>query len=352
MDRRLSLGTWLPLLALAALGGVVVLDPSSAAFITDLPVHARLLLGIPLLIDAAVKADHAFGSACQLGLERVTAPDDVERLRRAQDALRRSRQSLLVRVVTVALAVGAGVRYAYVALSSPYPGWVHPPGAEWLSGAGLWYCAIGVPLFVFLLLRVTWRWVMWVLLLIRTSRLRLTLVPSHGDNAGGLGSIGLMPLRFSSAVATVSLVVGMTWLKFVLFHGAHAQEFARPAAGLLVLMLILFFSPPLVFVAQLTRLKLQALHDLGELVFRTNAAFERRWIPPSGDPDAMLHAGDPSAVADLAQIYNQVERMWVFPFRRSALIAVIAAVVLPLVPVVVAELGVAELLKELSGALL
>ena len=43
--------------------------------------------------------------------------------------------------------------------------------------------------------------------------------------------IGRMPLRFASAVAAVSLVVGMTWLKHVLFHGVQAHAYARRRRG-------------------------------------------------------------------------------------------------------------------------
>jgi hypothetical protein len=350
----LSLGTWLPLVALAALGGVLNHEPRLAALMADLPVHARLLLGIPLLIDAATRADSAVSAVGRLAAERVAVPEDVERLQRALARLGRARRSVLAWVVTAALAAAGGVRFVNVALASSTPSWLHPDGAQWLSlsWAGLWYCAVCLPIFVLLLMRVAWRWVLWAVLLVRISRLRLTLVPSHGDNAGGLGMIGVMPLRFASAVAAVSLVVGMTWSKQILFHGARAQDYAQPAAGLLVSMLILFFSPPLVFIRQLTSLKRQAMHDFGELVFRTNGAFERRWVLPGTDPDGLLNAGQASTVADLGQIYSQVVRMWVFPFRRSALLAVIAAVVLPLLPAVIAELGVRELLKELLGALL
>ena len=347
----LSLGTWLPLVALAAFSGVLNSEPRFAALISDLPVHARLLLGIPLLIDAATRSDRAVSAASRLGIERVAAPEDVDKLRRALARLDRARRSVLVLVATAALAMAGGVRIAHLALSSPTASWLRPGGDQWLSVAGLWYCAICAPIFILLLLRVASRWMLWALIVVRTSRLRLMVVPSHGDNAAGLGVIGVMPLRFVSAVAAVSLVVGMTWLKQVLFHGAHAQQYTGPAVGLLVLMLVLFFSPPLVFVPQLTRLKLQALHDFGELVFRTNATFERRWVPPGGDPDGLLNASEASAVADLGQVYTQVERMWVFPFRRSAFIGVTAAVVIPLLPVVIAELGVRDLMKDLLGAL-
>ena len=348
----LSLGTWLPLIALAAFSGVLNGEPRFAALIADLPVHARLLLAIPLLIDAATRSDCAVAAATRLGIERVTVPEDLDKLRRALARLERGRRSWIVVVVTAALAVGGGVRLAHLALSSPASNWLRPDVDQWLSLPGLWYCAICAPIFFFLLMRVAWRWLLWTIVVVRTSLLRLTVVPSHGDSAGGLGVIGVMPLRFTSAVAAVSLVVGMTWLKQVLFHGAHAQQYARPAAGLLVLMLLLFFSPPLVFVPQLTRLKLRALHDFGELVFHTNATFERRWVSPGADPDGLLKTGEASTVTDLGQVYTQVERMWVFPFRRSAFIGVVAAVVLPLLPVVIAELGVRDLLKELLGALL
>jgi hypothetical protein len=350
----LSLGTWLPLVALAALGGVLNQEPRFAPLMADLPVHARLLVAIPLLIDAATRADSAVAAVGRLGAERVAVPEAAERLQRALARLGRARQSVLAWVVTAAVAAASGARFVHMALSSTTPSWLHPDGAQWLSlsWAGLWYCAICLPIFVLLLMRVAWRWVLWAVLLVRISRLPLTLVPSHGDNAGGLGMIGVMPLRFASAVAAVSLVVGMTWAKQVLFHGAHAQDYAQPAAGLLVLMLVLFFSPPLVFIGQLTKLKRQAMHDFSELVFRTNSAFERRWVLPGAEPDALLNAGQASTVTDLGQIYTQVVRMWVFPFRRSAFLAVIAAVVIPLLPVVIAELGVRELLKELLGALL
>jgi hypothetical protein len=347
----LSLGTWVPLVAFAAFSGVLNSEPRFAALIADLPVHARLLLAIPLLIDAVIRSDRAVSAASRLGIDRVTVPEDVDKLRRALARLDRARRSGLVLAATAALAMGGGARLAHLALSSPTSSWLRPGGDQWLSLAGLWYCAVCAPIFIFLLLRVAWRWMLWALVVVRTSRLRLTVVPSHGDNAGGLGVIGGMPLRFVSAVAAVSLVVGMTWLKQLLFHGAHAQQYTAPAIGLLVLMLVMFFSPPLVFIPQLTRLKLQALHDFGELVIRTNASFERRWVPPGGDPEGLLNTSEASTVTDLGQVYTQIERMWVFPFRRSAFIGVIAAVVIPLLPVVIAELGVRDLLKDLLGAL-
>jgi hypothetical protein len=348
----LSLGTWLPLVALAALGGVARIHPDFDALLIDLPVHARLLLAIPLLVDAAIRADRAAAVTNVLALERVTSPDDVERLRRSQASFDRHRTSVPALAVMVALAIAGGVRYAVFTARSPWPSWLHPPGAGWLSAAGLWYCGVCAPVVVFLLLRVIWRWAAWVLLLVRLSRLRLELIPSHADNAGGLGMVGVMPLHFSAAVAAVSSVMAMTWLKEVLFHGAPTQAFLRPAVGLLVLMVLLFFAPALVFIKQLTRAKLKGLHDYGLLVFRTNSAYERRWLPPDSDVDEFLGRQDAGTVADLAQAHEQVEKMWVFPFRRTALAAIVAAVVVPMLPLPLAALGVRELLKALAEALI
>ena len=56
--------------------------------------------------------------------------------------------------------------------------------------AGYWYALISLPIYQFLVYRWLWRRFIWCRFLRRVSKLDLQLIPTHPDQAGGVGFLG------------------------------------------------------------------------------------------------------------------------------------------------------------------
>ena len=68
-----------------------------------------------------------------------------------------------------------------------------------LTAAGWWYALVSLPMFRFLLWRWLWRVFIWAALLWQTSKIQLRLLPTHPDQAGGLGTLGVAHVRSVAA---------------------------------------------------------------------------------------------------------------------------------------------------------
>ena len=99
-----------------------------------------------------------------------------------------------------------------------------------LSLAGLWYHAIAIPLFQFLLLRWVWRLIIWARFLYGTSRLDLDLVPTHADSAAGLGFLSTAHDSLTVLAFTAGTVTSADAAFRIAFEGAHLRMFDVPLA--------------------------------------------------------------------------------------------------------------------------
>jgi len=63
-----------------------------------------------------------------------------------------------------------------------------------------------------------------------------------------------------------------------------------------------------------------------------------------------LTAPESSALADFGNAYENIEKMMPFPLDKGALLGLAAAVGLPMLPAVLAEIPLSEVLKDLLEA--
>jgi len=116
-------------------------------------------------------------------------------------------------------------------------------------------------------------------------------------------------------------------------------------AGWLVLNLVLFLGPLLVFVGPLYALRERTLLDYGRLATEHHLAFHRKWIgEPKGAGD-LLGSADASSAADLNASVESVRNTRLVPVDRVALIQLLAAAGLPMLAVIatrIALLGLAQ----------
>ena len=225
-------------------------------------------------------------------------------------------------------------------------------GAADLSLAGWWCLLVSRPLFLFLLGRWIWRFIVWALLLRDLAKLDLQVVATHPDRAGGLGFISQYPPVFTALVFALSCVVAAAVAKMILHAGIDFHVFMVVIAGWLALTILCFAMPLTAFVQPLSRLKKQALLDYGALSSRHNRAFERRWLHSAEKDEDLLGAADISSLADLATGYEAVRRMSPLPLSKQSVIPLALAVLVPMIGVAATQLPIGDLLKFLSRLLI
>jgi len=220
-----------------------------------------------------------------------------------------------------------------------------------VSPAGWYYALVSQLIFRFLLGLSLWKWCLWICFLFRLSRLDLQLVPTHPDQHGGVGFLGMSSLAIAPTVFVICGAIGSTWRTEILNHAAHLMNFKFDAIVLLVIMLIVAMGPLILFVPKLMSLHRQGMLQYGTLGQIHSADFHKKWIlNRKGHEDEFLTAPEISTLIDYASSYENVEKLQPFPFDRGALVSLCLAIVIPLLPVVLAEVPFVTVVKGLLAA--
>jgi hypothetical protein len=129
--------------------------------------------------------------------------------------------------------------------------------------------------------------------------------------------------------------------------------FEVPALIVLVLVLVLFLGPMLVFTPIMARTRQAALKSYGSLVVRYNRAFQDKWLE-SPDPkgEQLLGSSDIQSLADLSNSFRLVSDMKLIPFGRSAVIQLAVATLLPALPLVLLAVPINHILAALAKVVL
>lgn len=331
---------WIVMVMLSYLAGD---EPLQVSY---LDIHVRLLVALPLLF--------AFESLFPMQVRRFAfgiasngqlSPTQAVALRRTFSALRRWRRSVWPDLACLAIAL-------LMALLAPE---LRVPGIEGESSAGfksltglqaIWQL-LGMTLFRFLLLRCLlllglWYWVLW-----RLSRLHLQLNASHADGVSGMAGLEVVhgqfvPLMLASAsVLSASVAVDVAAGRMAL------PETFPILVGLVTVHALLFAAPLLLMTPALwgARVRgLSAFTGLSEIYAR---GFEKKWVQDRGDGDQMLGNSDFSGFIDLNSVVQGVRATKIFPLSRGMGTVMLAATLLPMVPLLLFKYPGVELVKQL-----
>ena len=352
LNRRMltiTLIAWVPLVALSAVDGHLF-GGSTLTFLGDIESHVRLLVALPALIWAELVVHHRIGPVVKRFVERrVVRPEDTPAFHSAVTAATRARNSpwlemaLLLFVYTVGhwvwqheVALGASTWYAV------------PEGTDvHLTRAGLWYGFISIPIFQFILFRWYLRLVIWFWLLWRISRLNLHLVPTHPDRAGGIGFVGgnsyaFGPILFAQGALTAGVIASR-----IFYQGQTLLSFKMMIAGMVSFFVLVIVGPLAMFTPQLFRAKRNGLADYGLLATIYVDDFDGKWIRGAAQGEALLGSADIQSLADLGNSFAVVREMRLVPFALRDVLQLVAAVVLPLLPLLLTSMPIDELLTRL-----
>jgi hypothetical protein len=348
--------TWLPLLVLSSVQGHL-LSGSAVPFFMDVEVHIRFLLAMPLLILAELVVHRRMRPVVQQFLERNLIPEDaMTRFRAAIESAFRLRNSVLAEVLLITFVYGVGVMIIwrhYISLDAAT--WYATTSAEGskLSLAGMWYGYVSIPVFQFLLIRWYYRLFIWARFLWQVSRIELNLVPTHPDRVGGLSFLsGTVYALTVLAVAHGAILAGPLANR-IFFLGAALTQYKAEIALVALFMLCLVFGPLLVFAPQLAQAKRTGLREYGALAGRYVREFDTKWVrggAPADEP--LVGSGDIQSLADLGNSYEVVRSMNIAPISKEAVLRLVAATLLPIVPLALTMMPLEELLKKLFSILL
>jgi hypothetical protein len=352
----ISLFAWLPLLTLSALQGQMLGGDATVPFLMDISVHVRFLVAIPLMIVAELVVHQRLRPLVNQFLEEDLIPESGRtRFDAAVASVFRLRNSVLAEALLIAFVYVVGVLIIwrhYMVLDTTT--WYATPsgGGSTLSLAGMWYGFVSLPILQFLLVRWFYRLFIWARFLWQVSRIDLKLVPTHPDRVGGLGFLSKsLAALMALATAFGAMLAGL--LADRIFHaGAKLPEFKMQIAAAVIVLVILFVGPLLVFAPRIAQAKRKGFLEYGALAQRYVREFDVKWLragAPADEP--LVGSGDIQSLADLANSFEVVQTMRIAPVAMQDILLVAIAVLVPIAPLLLTVMPLNELLKLAVGLL-
>jgi hypothetical protein len=221
-------------------------------------------------------------------------------------------------------------------------------GSQHPTLAGWWLLAVSLPLFQFIWLRWYYRLFIWARFLWQVARLDLRLVPTHPDQAGGLGFLSLAPIAFAPLLVGQGAVLAGWMAGRIFFEGATLLQFKFDILIAVALLLLFVLGPLLVFAPLLARVRRAGLHEYGSLASRYVREFDHKWVHGSAVPsETLLGTQDLQALADLGNSLDRVHAMRLVPFGKETLLRLIVIILLPVLPLTLTMLSLDQLLSQL-----
>lgn len=350
--------TWIPLLVICVFEGRAVGATPKESLLLDFAAYARFFIGVPLLLVAEVIVGPQLTSAAMQFVQAGFVRDeDYPDFDRAITRAARCRESWWAEAVLLVLALIGAWTFTLETIGGGATGTWHTlffsGDNHRLSIAGLWYHIIAVPLLQFLFYRWLWRLLIWFRFLFAISRMDLKLIPTHADQAGGLGFLGVAHLSLGVFAFGTSSVMSADAAFRILFHAAPIETFKVPMVVLLIAAQFVIFGPLLMFAPILARTRREGLRCYSLLVVRYNRTFHKKWIedsPPDGE--LLLGSADIQSLADLGNSFESVRLMRIIPFNQHSIVQLTIITALPGLPLLLLVVPIEKVLDALSGALL
>jgi hypothetical protein len=213
----------------------------------------------------------------------------------------------------------------------------------------LWFC---LPLFRFLMLRWVWHLGLWCYFLWRVQRLDLRLIPSHPDQAAGLGYLEIVQEHFGMLVVAISMVFTASFAEDIASGAMAFEALYRLVPMVVVVVALLFIGPLFVFSSKLWACRVTGWSDYMGMASRYVNHFDRKWIRgenPSGE--ALLGTPDLQSLADLTNSVNVVRGMRWVPASRGLVLSLGLCTIVPMVPLVFFKYPVSDVAARIFQTL-
>lgn len=342
----LILVTWVPLVLLSLVAGHAFGNRVAVTLLRDPVILSRFLFVLPLLALAEIVVERSLGvQARQFLASGVVPAGEAVKLEAAKAEAIRLRESVVAEGVIVVLAVAiAIIVQVVIRFGSEESTWKRSDAG--ITLAGWWYILVSLPILFFFLLRWLWIFLLWSRFLFRISRLGLELTPTHPDRAGGLGFLGWGLASFGLVLMAISAVLSGSLAYEIVHRGSSLNILKYHIMIFVVLAIVILHAPLIVFTGRLARCRFRGLLDFGSLIGDHDRAFNEKWLKSQGS--SLLGSPDMGSLAHMSPVYEQVERMQLLPWDKQALIVLVAAALIPMIPLLGTVTALTEILSMLG----
>jgi hypothetical protein len=345
----LLLITWMPLVVLSALQGHAWSRSIAEPLLFDPVIYSRFLFVLPLLELAQVAVEKSLGVQVRHLRDSGLVPaQELPVFDHALDTVIKLRRSIVAEVLMVVVSVTLCVMMrVFVGHTARGSSWERV--GETITPAGWWYILVSLPILGFFLVRWIWIFLLWAWFLIRVSRLDLELTPTHPDRSGGLGFLGWGLASFSLVLMAVSAVLSGSFAREILHRGSSLDSLKYHVIVFVVLSIVILHIPLVAFIGRQAACRFRALLEFGTLIWHHDRAFDDKWIKRRDlRPESLLGNPDVSSLADIALVYEHVNRMQLFPFDKKAVLVLAVAALIPMAPLVGTAIPLTEIISKLG----
>jgi hypothetical protein len=340
-ERTLSVGkriwvfwflTWVPIVILDLLR---LLGPHAEALIfplyDDSRMNIRLLFSAPLFILADQVIDRRLNhSIAAMRKRRLTErPESLDAIVLKANRQCTGTRAFMIEIFLLILSVGIAF----------YGTWKHSMGPlrESHSVSAIWYEWIALPLFHFLQLRWLWRFGIWTEFLWRLSKLKLRIVATHPDLAGGLSVLAFAQESFGLLWIGMSAGAAATVDFSVVNEGKSLDAYYVPIGIFVGIQAFTLLAPLMFFIPQLFLAHNKGLLKYGTFSSEYVRLFENKWISEEtggSGVEPLLGTSDIQSLADLGNGFERVRKMRIFPADKFSMIRIVLAGALPFIPLI------------------
>ena len=343
---------WLPIALWALIHGRFLEAASGEPLLQHFGVHVRCLIVIPLFI----LGEATLHNAARRYLPQFISSglvDDVSRP--AFEAELRTARGWSDAALPWLLFVGMAIAWTFADRAAN-----HTDEMSWaldekglLGFGGVWFGYVVRPIFLVLLLGWLWRIALLVWLFARLGSLRLLLVPSHPDRAGGVGFLEKLPTAFAPVGLALSAMLASRWAHQIVYHGMTVEKFKLPAVMFVVVWALLLLAPLVPLMPALRAAKRVALPSYAAIVAEQGRQVRRRWIDGTTKIDgSLLEPAGIGVTADAANLFNAVRSMRTLPLGRTTVVDILAPIAVPMLIVAALQIPLKTLLLSLVKALM
>lgn len=338
----LVLVSWLPLVVFSLIQG----EGSLHRLFAEFQVHAELLLSLPVLVMAEPYIDTRVSEAAREFL-RADLVEDKSR-RAFEESVSRMTRWRDAPQVELAL-LGLTIAFALLTTMDTSRSWMVEAGTSHRpSLAGGWYLCVSQPLERFLMLRWLWRGIVWAVFLWRVSRLPLRLVPTHPDQAAGLGFLAIHQACFSPLVFAAAVPVAAYSFRTNADAITEAPiNYVMPQILFAVLACVVVFVPLAFFCRQMVQAKRESDAWFSAVAAHHSRRFEDKWFHTRMNTK-ILGADEFSSMADLGTSFLSARKMKLFPWDKRPVVAVALSALAPLVLLLVFDRQFLAVLNQLK----
>jgi|GEM_PF-1686707 len=350
--------TWLPLIISTAIDGTLYAG-TGVTFLKDLAIQGRLLVGILMLILIKDIVYIRIPRVLQYIYEVLIPPNEKEHF--ISGALRRAKKStdsiwseIIFFLAVTIFAISPAETTTLFLMQVESGSWLisQKEGREVLSFAGNWAQYISIPIFQFLLLRWLWRYIVWLILLYRISKINLILKPTHPDGSGGIGIIILAQRNFLMFFIACGMAISCVMINLLLNKGISFDVLKIEILGFIIFSIILLIFPLLFFMRKLIKTKYEGLLELSKAGINLSNKYEEEWVKPMGNEKKIAEdTVDPSMQVDYSGVYLLLQDLRIIPLRVSDVMFMAIALYLPFIPIFFIQFSIVELLQKLMGLL-